>query len=370
MSHTSAAGTQRTTELCRYCWMCRHVCPVGRVTAQETHTPHAWALTIESVRRGQIAWTADSVDVLFACADCGLCQTHCVTGQPLPDAIVQARAEVVAAGDAPAGIQELAGRLQRYGNAYVEAAPKRGGSVGRTALFAGDVASALRPAAIDAAVRLLAAAGIDDVVVVARGRSSGLLASSVGLTSLARSLAREVVDDVQTAGAHDLLVLSAADRWTFDYVYPRRLGVTWPDGVHALEVATVLARAHAEGRLTFTPIDDDVPFGYHDPCHAPRVRHDPESPRALAGAALGARNARELFWRERRAHPCGAIGGLEYTHPEVSRALAEARLGDARAAGVGRIVTEDPACAAQLARHAGDVDVVSLYELLDERLVR
>ena len=30
---------------CRYCWMCRHVCPVGHVTHRETHTPHAWALS-------------------------------------------------------------------------------------------------------------------------------------------------------------------------------------------------------------------------------------------------------------------------------------------------------------------------------------
>ena len=77
----------QTTEGCRYCWMCRHACPVGHVTARETYTPHAWALLIESVARKQIAWNRESADVMFACADCGLCQAHCATDQPLPDAL-------------------------------------------------------------------------------------------------------------------------------------------------------------------------------------------------------------------------------------------------------------------------------------------
>ena len=44
-----------TTENCRFCWMCRQACPVGHVSHRETYTPHAWALTIESVKRGQLS---------------------------------------------------------------------------------------------------------------------------------------------------------------------------------------------------------------------------------------------------------------------------------------------------------------------------
>ena len=36
-----------TEQDCRFCWMCRHVCPVGHVTKRETLTPHAWALLID-----------------------------------------------------------------------------------------------------------------------------------------------------------------------------------------------------------------------------------------------------------------------------------------------------------------------------------
>ena len=88
----------------------------------------------------------------------------------------------------------------------------------------------------------------------------------------------------------------------------------------------------------------------------------------LAAAALGAANARELFWREGRAHPCGATGGLDAVQPKVAGELADARLADAGAAGASVLVTEDPACVTHLASRPGTLKVVSLFELLAAQL--
>ena len=41
-----------------------------------------------------MTWNAETADVLYQCADCGLCRTHCITDRPLPEAIALARAEV------------------------------------------------------------------------------------------------------------------------------------------------------------------------------------------------------------------------------------------------------------------------------------
>ena len=73
-----------TIENCRYCLMCRHICPVGHVTAKETFTPHGWGLLIASVERGLLSWNEDTVSALYNCSDCGTCRAHCVTDQPLP----------------------------------------------------------------------------------------------------------------------------------------------------------------------------------------------------------------------------------------------------------------------------------------------
>src|SRR5215471_12888139 len=125
-----------TTEGCRYCLMCRHVCPVTRVTYNEATSPHGWALTIASVRRGLLDWNAETADLLYQCADCGLCESFCATDQPLPYAIVAARAEIAAAGHAPAAVAMVDAALRGWGHPY-EAVSETGSAAERaeTALF-------------------------------------------------------------------------------------------------------------------------------------------------------------------------------------------------------------------------------------------
>ncbi|HVT46739.1 MAG TPA: (Fe-S)-binding protein [Vicinamibacterales bacterium] len=365
------AGAVPTTENCRFCWMCRHACPVGHVTHRETYTPHAWALEIESVRRGQIVWDASTVSVLYACADCGLCRAHCATDQPLPDAIVAERAAITAAGAAPAAVYDVERRLRRHVESGAAArssnGPRRASST--VGLFVGDISDAARARAVESTIALLAAAGVP-VTEVGADRPTGRTAASLGLRDVAVDLARAVIDDVQSAGIDELLVLAPGDRWAFESVYADRLGLEWPKGVRVTDAIVVLARALAAGALSFGAPKDLPPYAYHDPCHTPRLARDYAAPRALAAAALGPDAARPFFWREHRAHPCGAIGGLNVTHPDIAARLAAARVDDARAAGARWIVTEDPACSAHLAAHAsGGVEVRNLFELLHERLV-
>src|SRR5215207_2364773 len=151
-----------TTEGCRYCLMCRHVCPVTRVTFNEATSPHGWALEIASVRRGLLDWDAETTDRLYQCADCGLCQSFCVTDQPLPDAIVAARAEVVAAGRAPANVAEVDAALRRWGNTYGIVAPAPEATEwAETALLVGSTAFHREWESVHAARRLLERAGLE-----------------------------------------------------------------------------------------------------------------------------------------------------------------------------------------------------------------
>jgi Fe-S oxidoreductase len=346
--------------------MCRQACPVGHVTAREIYTPHGWALMIESVARGQLTWTPETAGVMYACADCGLCQAHCVTDQPLPDAINQTRVALAAAGAAPAPVYELDRRLREHGGAHGPV-PQPKAETGEVGLFVGDAVPHGQPATIEAVRRLLVATGLTPVLLSA-GRSTGLSASTLGLRETAVQLAEAVLADVRTAGVSEVLVLGPADRWTFTHVYPARLGRPWPEQVRVREVTDVLAEAHQAKRLRFRR-QAIGPYAYHDPCHTPRLGDGSRSaPRALLAAAFGADQARELFWRQRRAHPCGAIGGLELTHPEIAAELADARLADAAAADARWLFTDEPACCHQLSGRSADVTVRGLYEALAEQL--
>ena len=357
---------ETTTEQCRYCWMCRQSCPVGFVTARETYTPHAWALTIESVRRGQLQWTRETVDVLYACADCGLCRAHCVTDRPLPEAIVEARVGVSTPNAAAPAIADVDAKLRAHANPYANVSPMPRRGTGAIALFVGDAGQHRGAAQVAAAQRLLAAAG-RQVVLIGEGRSSGLVASSLGLRETAIALGRAVLADVAASGAGEVLVLGPGDRWTFEFAYPSRLGLTWPEGVRVREVVDVLVDDVNTGALTLRPTDAGT-YAYVDPCHTARLGDRRPAPRALLAAVFGRAQARELFWREHRAHPCGSIGGLEFTQPAIAKQLTDARLADVTASGASWAVTDDPACLHHLRTASTPMAVRGLYEVLAERV--
>ncbi len=358
-----AASHGPTTDGCRYCWMCRHVCPTGFATKHETHTPHGYALLVASATRGVSTWDAETVDALYHCADCGCCESHCATHQPLPEAIVGARAGLAEAGLAPAAAADVRARLERWGSVHGDPGPRPAQAKGPIGLFVGDASVAGHGRTVDAALRLLARAGFE-AVPVGVGRSSGLVASALGFIETARTLATAVLGDVAASGCRQLLVLGPGDKFAFERAYASRLGLAWPEGVLVREATAALAEAHASGALPVQSLGNVRPWAYQEPDHAVRVGARPW-PRQLLVAALGGAHERRPLRRDERAHPCGVAGGLDLTQPELSRTLAEMRLDDAAAVGAARLVTEDPACIGHLQRHAGGrIEVVDLFELL------
>lgn len=357
----------QTIDNCRYCLMCRHVCPVGHVTHLESHTPHGWALLIASTRRGLAEWNAETVEVLYRCSDCGNCHTHCVTQQPLPEAIVAARAEVVRLGLAPAVVGDVERKLREFGNPYVERQPRPASGKGDVALYVGDAARYLWPEALEAALTLLRAVGVEPAL-IGDGLNNGYLPASLGLPETARDLVRANLAELQTSEAGRLLVLSPGDYYVFNNMIEWRLEMKPQTGATLQEVTGFLAEQLASGALQLRRNEDAPIYAYADPTHANRVPDRYEAPRRLLDAVWpGGR--RELFWRADRTHPAGDVA-LAFTQPELADRLTRARLEDAARTGARVVVTEDPATLAQLSRFATefDLEVRGLYELLAGQL--
>ncbi len=320
-----------TTENCRYCLMCRHICPVTRVTYSEATSPHGWALAIASVRRGLLEWNAETADLLYQCADCGACQGACVTNQPLPEAIVAARAELVERG------------------------------LGRTlpqpqAAGAGETLAAARA--------LLEALGLSDPIVAPEPAIA--LAYTLGQHGQARELGQALAGELGAGGARRLLVLAPDDAHTLLHIFPR-LGLALPEGSEVVELTALLADLLGQGRLALRR--GDAEFAYHDPCQTARFSRRWQAPRRLL-AALSERPVEEGFWRESRAASCGASGGLPLTQPKLAGDMARAALADATRGGAHTVVTESPPCLTHLRAHAAPgVAVVGLYELLANQIL-
>lgn len=367
MAIDNIALSAATTDNCRYCLMCRHVCPVGHVTMLETLTPHGWGLLIASERRGLIGWNASSIDKLFSCADCGACRAHCVTDQPLPNAIAAARAEVVQQALAPQAVYAVNEALLQWGNPYQPIAPAPVRNAGEVALFVGDEAAYLWPQALEAALQLLTAVGVMPVLIGA-GRNNGYLATSLGFPATGKALAQAILDDLRASRARQLLVLTPGDFYTFQTLYDERLGLPWPQDVELKEVSVYLAECLAVGELAFRKLSEALPYAYVDPAHSVRVTTRYDAPRQLLAAAMPGPGI-ELFWRRDRTHPAGSTS-LKFANPQMANHLTYARLGDAVQVGARLLISEDPGTLNALAAHSArfGLSVRGLYELLAEQL--
>jgi heterodisulfide reductase subunit D len=355
-----------TTDNCRYCLMCRHVCPVAHVTFLETLNPHGWGLLIASERRGLIEWNESSITALYSCADCGTCRAHCVTDQTLPEAISLVRSEVAAQGKAPQVVYELQAKLQEWCNPYQPVSPEAAQGQAEYALFVGDAARYLHPSTLQAALKLLESLGIEPVLVGA-GRSNGYLPASLGLYDLAKELASANLSEAAAAGAHTLLVLTPGDYYTLNQLYKERLELDLPESMQVKELAVLLAEQLEAGKIRFGRAQSG-PYAYVDPTHSVRTPERYQAPRLLLEAVLEG-EPRRLFWRELRTHPLGDTA-LQYTQPEIAEKLNRARLEDAQQSGAEWIVTEDPSALSILEAKAPEygLKVLGLYELLAEQI--
>ena len=346
-------------ENCRFCLMCRHVAPVGHVMRSETVTPHGIALVAASTQRGLLSWNTSTVNVLYAEPDVGVCRAHCVTDQRLPAAIASLRAEVCEQGLAPASVYEAHERLKSAGSIFGERIMTSGKA--DIALFVGDEAHNLLPESFNAANTLLHAIGVE-ALAVGIGASSGYMACSLGFPDTARSQAEACISEVQATGAKKLLVFAPGDLFTFRSLYPERLGITWPEDIELIDLASFISSSLDTGALQLSEGSGDA--AYVDPTHAVRTPERFDPVRNLCSAALG-RTPRELFWRRERAHPVGSTA-LQFSRPDIAEALTRARLEDAANTEASTLLCEDPGTLFHLKRYASafGLEVHGLFETL------
>ena len=108
-------------------------------------------------------------------------------------------------------------------------------------------------------------------------------------------------------------------------------------------------------------------YAFYDPDHTVRIPERWAAPRRLLAEIMHTPPI-ELYWRQERAQPCGASGGLPFTHPALAATLARTRLAEAEAQGVKTLISDDPQVLYHLQHHTDNVTVRGLLELLAEQV--
>ncbi len=97
---------------CRFCFMCRHLDPVGNVTFRESDTPRGRALISDKIRMDNAFLNnADFVETMYRSALSAANRYHCVSHYDETGLVLAARMDIVDAGFAPERVKLLAGKL-------------------------------------------------------------------------------------------------------------------------------------------------------------------------------------------------------------------------------------------------------------------
>ena len=154
---------KKIADSCRFCWMCRHICPIGNATGQERNTARARALGVSLVVRGatELKEIADNV---YECTLCGACTNTCMTGWDPKVFIQEVKTEIVLNGATPDYIARLLENYAQTGNVFGAETCKCLDGLYNTdseiALFVGQDALYQSPESVKNAVALLNKAGV------------------------------------------------------------------------------------------------------------------------------------------------------------------------------------------------------------------
>ena len=318
-------------EKCRFCWMCRHLCPVEHQTGREVNTPRAKGLLLSMVSKGTQPFDRDVAQTMYECLLCDACTNDCATGYQPPLFIRQARTEAVVSELAPTAVMELIDCIDRTGNIYGEEKPSFGQEV---LVYIGEIAALRAQKMAENFLALLKKAGVSAKVLAQEPASGFLLGDLMGYTEEVRQQAIACAEALNGTKL-PVVVLDSYDAEIMTQKYPE-WGCEITAGVTtATAYAAQLLR---QGRIA-THQSNGEKAACHDDDRLARTFHEFEPIRALAQAAgfeIG-----EMFNHERLARSCGTAPALAYM-PALTEKIAAERWKDLERAGCTAMITANP----------------------------
>ena len=353
--------SKKHVDSCRFCWMCRHICPIGNATGLERNTARARALGLSMVNRGTFG-LSEVIDNVYECACCGACTKECVTGWDPVMFVKEARLDAAMDGVLPECINVLVDNCLETGNTYglteVDAALAE--VMGRHAektdvvLFLGVDATYKVPEAAVNAVKVLEKAGVSFTVLEnepASGQQLEYLISAANETKEQMNTCAEALN-----GFAKVVVFDPQDAKVFKREY-KEWGVELKAEV--VTFTTYLAELLEKGELT--AVNSGKAVVYQDPFQLSRDLAEIEEPRKVISAYAVCNEmlcfGKDTMW-------AGNLLMKEWM-PDVIARVAVDRINNAKGVGADTIVTASVSEYASLkAVEQAEVKIISLEELV------
>lgn len=353
----------KNAQACRFCWMCRHLCPVQHVTGKETNTPRAKGLLVSMMHRG-MPIDPDIAKTMYECLLCGACTHDCATGFDPLVFIRESRTQALVHGVAPGYVEQVLNRIAQTGNLYgasqcrvvFDGIPDKADLM----VWLGETARYSVPETANALLSILKKARIPFAVLHNEPSSGGSLGDLIGYVEEVRQQAAKACDAIRAAGAKTLVVLDSYDAALMRHEYAD-WGLECPQVVTAPSFVAGLIK---EGRLR--PQKKALSVCYHDASRLARDLDETQPARDIL-AAMGC-EVHEM-WQNKRLTKCCGSAVVGQTLPELHKKVAANRWEDAKRTHAKVLVAACPQSTEALSAVAPEgYEYQDLFVALNDRL--
>ncbi len=343
---------------CIRCGLCLSVCPLYRLTLNETDSPRARVALLRAVREGLVEEPSDETAALFfRCLLCGACTFACPSGVTVDRVLELTRGEMndlglmpeplVALGDRIAEGHNISGEPNENRLMWTDNLPNPPTGIDKeeadVIYFVGCV-SAMFPRSYSVAqsfVELLEKADVDYGLLGEKEWCCGYPQAISGEPDRARKTMRHNLEAVRAMKAKRLVTTCPSCYHFWKHTYPVALGEDL--GIEILHATEFLANLLEADRL---PLREDLReqvVTYHDPCDLGRKSGVFDAPRRILARIPGVTLV-EMPENREGSHCCGGGGNLESFDPELSAAIAARRIGQAAETGAKTVLSACQQC--------------------------
>jgi len=346
-------------EACRFCWMCRHLCPVALVTGNEANTPRGRALVMSMDRRN-FPYGKSSAEKMFQCCLCYACTDDCATGYDPTVFTREARSRALSEGLAEPKVKKLAASLLKGNNPLIHEKADTGYTALTDKLPEKADVLIYRSGYTKSVVpflSLLARSHIEYTTAKDEPVSGTLACDVAGYVEEAADLARKWASWMNKSGAKTVVCFNPGDVY-----FAREQMAKWDISIvpEIMTATAFTARMAKSGKIVFQNHTGKIT--YHDPSRMARNLEETEEPRMLLTNAGWQLN--ELFLHGHLARSAGSIV-LQNLYPEIEEKVGQAFWEDAVRSGIKEIVTASPetlACLVKTAPHG--MKAVDIFSML------
>lgn len=329
----------KNADACRFCWMCRHLCPISLKTGKEINSARARGLLVSLVKRGQ-AYDETMAANMWECCLCGACTNDCATGYEPRTYIREGRSIAIAEGLAPKNVMAVVEKFLESGNMYGKENLQEGLDLSGASesadvlLYIGEVASMEAPELAYAAMSLLKKAGVAYTVLKNEPSSGAYMGDMIGFVEEVRQQGMSLARAIDASGARQVVVLDPMDARIMKHEYKN-----WACAPKAeiLTATSYFTQLVSEGRLTVSAMEGVCSI--HDTGALSRDLDEDQPVRDLA-AALGLTVEELLRSKDLAKATGGAL--LKQYDPAISALTVEGRWEDLLRSDVRMMVTEAP----------------------------